>query len=132
MDWKMDQRTNWLNFVKDPLAYIVVVFLIGPYIAFTVGAYLPDYDSSDYEATESARNALQGLGACFIIICLISNLQVTIILLTVAVVVTTILAVAVVLSSVLLSYLLLMKVQRSKSILIFSYMYIRVPFHHIT
>ena len=96
----MPQRETYLKkfltFVKDPLAYIAVVFLIGPFVAFTVGACLPDYDSTDYEVSQSSRNALQGLGACFIITFLISNLQVTIILLSVAVVVTTIIAVAVV------------------------------------
>ena len=54
-------------FIKDPLAYTAIVFLIGPFIAFTVGACLLDYDSSDYEVSQSARNVTLGLGTCFII-----------------------------------------------------------------
>ena len=85
-----------LAFVKDPLAYIAVAYLIAPFIIFIVGAYLLDYDSSDYEVASGAKNAMQGLGGCFIIFFLLSNLQVTVILLTAAVTITIILSVVVV------------------------------------
>ena len=49
---------KFLTFVKGPLAYIAVVFLIGPFVAFTAGAYLPDYDSTDYEVSQSEVSAL--------------------------------------------------------------------------
>ena len=96
----MPQRNIYLKrllaFVKDPLAYIAVAYLIAPFVIFIVAAYLPDYDSSDYEVSSSARNAIQGLRTCFIITFLFSNLQVTVIILTVAVAVTMILLVVVV------------------------------------
>ena len=62
-------------FIKDPWAYIATIFLIASFIAFTVGSYLPDYNSSEYEVALSARNALQGLAPCFIVFFLLSNLQ---------------------------------------------------------
>ena len=66
---------------KDPLAYIAVVFLMVPFIAFIAGAYLLDYVSSDYEVSSNARDAIQRLGLCFIIFFVLSNLQATVIFL---------------------------------------------------
>ena len=31
-------------FIVDPVSYFVVIFLMVPFIMFTVGTYLPDYD----------------------------------------------------------------------------------------
>ena len=82
------------DFIKDPLAYISIVFLIVSFIAFTVGTYLPDYDSPEYEVASSARGFIQALGAFFILSFLLSNLQATIIVaITVLVIVTFILIV---------------------------------------
>ena len=61
-------------FIKDLRAYIVAVFLIAPFIAFTVGAYLLDYDSSEYEVASSARDVIQGLAPCYIVLFIFSNL----------------------------------------------------------
>ena len=68
-----------LAFARDPLAYVMVINLMVLFIIFAVGAYLPDYDGSNYEVSQCARDAVQGLGACFIIIFLISNLQAAVI-----------------------------------------------------
>ena len=72
---------------RDPLAYVTVINLMVLFIVFVVGAYLSDYDSTDCEVSQNARNAIQGLGPCFIVFFLISNLQAaiafTIIVLTV-------------------------------------------------
>ena len=79
---QMPPHDTWdkklLSFVKDPSAYIAVVFLMLPFVAFTVGAFLLDYDSSDYEVSESARNCLQDLGVAFIAFFALSNLQASI------------------------------------------------------
>ena len=67
--------------IKDPQTYIAVVFLMAPFKAFRVGAYLPDFISSDHETASSARNAVQGLTPGFIVSFLLPNLQATIIML---------------------------------------------------
>ena len=56
-------------------SYIADLFLLLPFIVFSVGTYLPDYDSSEYEVASSARNVIQELAPCFIIFFLFSNLQ---------------------------------------------------------
>ena len=58
------------------LPFFAIVFLLVPFIAFAVGSYLPDYNSSEYEVALSARIALQALGACFIVFFLFFNLEV--------------------------------------------------------
>ena len=57
------------------LLYTADMFLILPFIVFTVGSYLPDYDSLEYEVSSSARDAIQELTPCFIILFLLSNIQ---------------------------------------------------------
>lgn len=64
-------------FLRDPIAYVAVVLLMGPFIAFTVGAFLPDYDN--YELASGTSNAAGGLGISFITAFLLANLQATII-----------------------------------------------------
>ena len=75
----MPQGDAWnkklFAFTKDPLAYTVIVFLMLSFIAFVVFAYLPDYDSVDYEVASSTRDAIHTLGSCFIGFFLVSNLQ---------------------------------------------------------
>ena len=66
-------------FICDPLAYIAIVLLMSPFVVFTVGAFLLDYDSSYYEVASSARISIQVLAVCFIIFFVFSNLQATII-----------------------------------------------------
>ena len=55
-------------FLYDPVAYLAVPFLMVPFIAFYVGIYLPDYDSSEYEVDSVARSMAAGLGFIFTII----------------------------------------------------------------
>ena len=79
----MPARHSWdkmlLDFYEDPLAYIVILFLTLPFVAFTVGTYLVDYGSTDYEVASSARHALQGIAPYFITLFVLSNLQAVII-----------------------------------------------------
>ena len=75
--WLSDDKKSKLQkmfycFV-DPIAYIVVPFLMVPFIAFCVGIYLPDYDSSEFEVDSNARNAATILGVIFIVIFLLCN-----------------------------------------------------------
>ena len=65
------------DYFTNPLAYIVTVMLMVSFIAFTVGTYLPDYDSSEYEVVSSARYNIMGF--CFIGVFLLSNFQAAII-----------------------------------------------------
>ena len=66
-----------LGFLKDPLAYIAIVLLMLPFVAFTAGIYLMDI--ADYEVASSARNTIQGLGTYFIICFVLANIQAIII-----------------------------------------------------
>ena len=78
--WNLPFKMKMTAFIVDPVSYFVVIFLMVPFIVFTVGTYLPDYDESDFEVESSARNAVEGLGPCFIIFFLLANLQASIIL----------------------------------------------------
>ena len=91
-------------FTKDPLAHIAVVFLIGPFIAYAVGTYLVDYDSTDYEIASGARNALEGLAPCFITFFLLANLQAVIISIILALMIATIVSCIVILLCVVVGY----------------------------
>ena len=75
----MPEGDDWdkklFAFIKDPLAYIAIVLLMVPFIAFIVGTYLPDYDSPEYEVPSSARDVIQTLGPLFIGSLLLSNFQ---------------------------------------------------------
>ena len=66
-------------FVREYWSYIVTLFLVLPFTLFSMAAYLPDYNSADYEVPSSARNMIEGLGTCFIITFLLSNIQASII-----------------------------------------------------
>ena len=56
-----------------PLPYFAVIFLMVPFIAFAVGSFLVDYNSSVLPS--NTKSAAQGLGVCFVILFLISNIQ---------------------------------------------------------
>ena len=75
----MPEQDTWnyklFAFAEDPLGYISALLLIASFVAFTVGAYLLDYDSSDDEVSSNARDAIQGLTPCFIVLFLIANIQ---------------------------------------------------------
>ena len=75
----MPEQNTWdkklFDFIHKYLSYIAAVFLLLPFILFSVGCYLPDYDSSQFEVASSARDAIQGLAPCFIILFLLSNIQ---------------------------------------------------------
>jgi len=65
-----------LTFIFDPVAYITVIMLILPFIAFTVGTFLPDYNSNS-EVSTDVKTAAESLGILFIVLFLLSNLQAT-------------------------------------------------------
>ena len=67
------------HFLVDPVAYIATIFLMVPFIAFCVGIYLPDYDSSEFEVDANARAAAEILGVTFIITFLLFNIKATVI-----------------------------------------------------
>ena len=56
-------------------SYAADVFLLIPFTVFSVGSYLPDYDSSEYEVASSARDTIQELATPFIVLFLLSNIQ---------------------------------------------------------
>jgi len=66
---------KFLSSVVDPVAYFLAIFLIISFIAFTVGAFLPDYEESDFEVTSGARAAAEILGTLFILLFIITNIQ---------------------------------------------------------
>ena len=82
-----------LAFVKDPLAYIVVLFLMIPFLVFTTAIYLPDYDTLRYEVAPSAIDTVQVLGPCFTFSFLITNFQAVIATVMIATVVFCVMAV---------------------------------------
>ena len=72
----------------DPIAYIVVPFLMVPFIPFCVGIFLPDYDSSEFEVDSNARNAATILGGIFIVIFLLCNVRATLIFMITGIIIT--------------------------------------------
>ena len=82
-----------LAFIKDPLAYIVVLFLMIPFLVFTIAIYLPDYDTLHYEVAPSAIDTVQVLGPCFTFSFLITNFQAVIVTIMIVTVVFCVMAV---------------------------------------
>jgi len=80
---KMPESVKTMAFLRDPIAYIAVIFLMVPFIPFVVGTFLPDY--SDSEMIDGAKSAAGGLGAIFIILFLLANWQAAIIFIIMAV-----------------------------------------------
>jgi len=70
---RMPDSVKTMAFLRDPLAYFAVIFLMVPFIPFTVGTFLPDYENG--QVADGARSAAGGLGAFFIITFLIANCQ---------------------------------------------------------
>ena len=91
----MPQKLLWnmklSAFIRDPLALLSVIFFMVLFIVFAVGTYLPDYNSSDYEVASAVGNAVQGLGPCFIVFFLLSNLQAAIVFTIIIVMIVTML-----------------------------------------
>ena len=97
--WLLDDETESRGdkifyFLHDPWVYSVVPFLIVPFIAFCVGIYLPDYDSSEFEVDPNAKSTAEILGLIFIIVFLLCNIRaavifaITVIVLPIAIVIT--------------------------------------------
>jgi len=67
---------------KDHLVYtatliLTVLFFIPLFIAFAVGSFLPDFDSSEFDS--SVKDAIKVLGICYIILFVLSNPQAVVI-----------------------------------------------------
>ena len=71
----MPTKVKLLACLVDPLAYIAIVFLMVPFTFFVVGTFLSDYQMSDFVLVSSARSAADALGAGFIILFVLSNIQ---------------------------------------------------------
>ena len=72
---EMSGYEKLFSFFIDPITYTVVVFLMVPFIPFAVGAFLPDYSSSDFIVSPTVRNTAHIFGFCFIGLFLFTNLQ---------------------------------------------------------
>ena len=83
--WFSDSHANdstceqIFHFLTDPAAYIAAIFLMVPFVAFCVGIYLPDYDSSEYEVDANARDAAEILGVALIVTFLLFNIKAAVI-----------------------------------------------------
>ena len=76
-----------LFFLTDPIAYIVVPFLMVPFIPFCVGTFLSDYDSSEFGVDPNAQSAATILGGLFIAVFLLCNIQATLIFVIIVIVI---------------------------------------------
>ena len=100
-----------LAFVRDPIAYILVILQVVPFIPFAIGSFLPDYDQSEFDVAPGLRIAAQVLGWCFIGFFVVSNMQAVVICTCLAIVGgiigTTIAMFAAVIAAILLGYLVI-------------------------
>ena len=76
---RSDSQYKLFNFTKNLSAYIAIVLSMLAFIAFAVGSYLVDYNSSDYELDLTVENAISILRFCFIGLFLLSNIQAAIV-----------------------------------------------------
>ena len=86
-DDEKSKKGKMFFFLTDPIAYTVVPFQMVPFIAFCVGIFLPDYDSSEFDVDSGARNATAILGVAFIVIFLLCNIQATLIFVIIVIVI---------------------------------------------
>ena len=77
-----------MAFLRDPWAYIAVIFLMVPFIPFMVGTFLGDYNDSDLKVTDGTRSAAVGLGVIFLLLFVASNAQAAIIFVVLVVLLT--------------------------------------------
>ena len=80
-NWKgyIPVSVKWLAFLVDFKAYVAVILLVAPVIPFVIGAFLLDYDESDFEVEPEARAAAEILIICFSATFLLPNFQASII-----------------------------------------------------
>ena len=108
--WLSDEKTSKVGktfyFLIDPVAYIVVPFLMVPFFAFFVGIFLPDYDSSEFEVDSNARNTAGVLGMALFIMFLFCNIRATVILIITLTVLPIILAIILIILGVILAVIL--------------------------
>ena len=70
---------KWFGFLADLKAYIAVILFMVPVIPFVVGAFLPDYNDSDFQVEPEVRAAAQILIICFGFTFLLPNIQASLI-----------------------------------------------------
>jgi len=63
---KSDLYRDLLHKDRRFLAYVVVIFVIGPFIPFAVGGFLPDYKSQNFELNDDVRSTAVGLGLAYL------------------------------------------------------------------
>ena len=85
---KLSWSIKLFAFIRDPKAIPAVIVLMTLFIIFSIGAYLPDYDDSHYA---DAKYFIEGLGASFIILFLVSNIQAALIFVIMLLTITTML-----------------------------------------
>lgn len=69
-----------MAFIRDPLAYFAVIFLVVPFIPFMVGAFLTDYTNNpDLKISDGARSVSTALGILLFFLFFASNAQAVII-----------------------------------------------------
>ena len=75
---ELDASEEIFYFLLDPIAYIIVPFLMGPFIAFCIGSFLPDYDNSEFDIDPHAKTTAEVLGALFIVFFILGNISATV------------------------------------------------------
>ena len=75
---ELDASEEIFHFLLDPISYIIVPFLMGPFIAFCIGSFLPDYDNSEFDIDPHAKVTAKVLGAFFIVFFILGNISATV------------------------------------------------------
>ena len=63
-----------LGFLRDPVAYIITLGLVAPFVAFLIGTYLPDYALS-HHLPDVVNTVAATLGTVFLFSFLMCNVQ---------------------------------------------------------
>ena len=111
LDHQIPMSVKLLAFMRDPIAYILVILQVVPFIPFAFGSFLPDYDGSEFEVASGIRIAAEVLAWCFIGLFVLSNMQAVIICVCLSIifgVISAIVAIiAIVIAAILLGYVII-------------------------
>ena len=61
-DHKIPLSVKLLAFVRDPIAYLLVILQVVPLIPFALGSFLPDYDPLKFDVAPGLRSMTEVLG----------------------------------------------------------------------
>ena len=78
-DHKIPLSVKLLGFMGDPIAYLLVILQVVPFIPFALGSFLPDYDPLEFDVAPGLRSMAEVLGWCFIGFFVVSNMQAVVI-----------------------------------------------------